>query len=161
MRQIPTSGAKVGGKLPDICFAHCSASDVTVHAGCLLGGGASVNGAYVELPSWPTTGFTICLIWPRLYWYPRDLDFSVANGWPSSWTDHIPYTDKLKLRLPSTDHPSTDGIRYLEQAATVMGSLLDSQGYVQQTINDNPDSKEHIYGYTNFDVRLTVLYSCC
>jgi hypothetical protein len=38
---------------------------------------------------------------------------------------------------------------------------LDSQGYVQQTINDNPDSKEHIYGYTNFDVRLTVLYSCC
>jgi cellobiose dehydrogenase (acceptor) len=91
-----------------------------------------------------------------MYWYPRDLDFSVANGWLSSWTDHAPYTDKLKQRLPSTDQPSTDGQRYLEQTAVVMGLLLDSQGYVQQTINDDPDSKEHIYGYTNFDVCLTL-----
>jgi cellobiose dehydrogenase (acceptor) len=106
-------------------------NDVTVQAGCILGGGSSVNGG--------------------LYWYPRDLDFSVANGWPSSWTDHAPYTDKLKQRLPCTDHPSTDGQRYLEQTTMVMESLLDSQGYVQQTINDDPNSKEHIYGYTNFD----------
>lgn len=87
-----------------------------------------------------------------LYWYPCDADFSEANGWPASWADHTPYTDKLKQRLPSTDHPSTDGQRYLEESATVIGQLLQGQGYTQQTINDDPNSKAMIYGYTDFDV---------
>jgi hypothetical protein len=37
-----------------------------------------------------------------------------------------------------------------------MGQLLDNQGYAQQTINDDPDSKEHVYGFTNFDVSLAL-----
>jgi cellobiose dehydrogenase (acceptor) len=44
----------------------------------------------------------------------------------------------------------------LEQPATVMAQLLEGQGYIQQTINDNPNSKEHICGFTNFDVSLSV-----
>ncbi|TFK46999.1 the flavin domain of cellobiose dehydrogenase [Heliocybe sulcata] len=89
-------------------------NDITFFAGCLLGGGAEVNGA--------------------LYFYPRDL-----------------YTDKVATRLPSTDHPSTDGKRYLEQSHDVVAQLLNTQGYSSITINDEPESKDHVYGYSPFD----------
>ncbi|KAM5531153.1 hypothetical protein V8D89_015174 [Ganoderma adspersum] len=105
--------------------------DINVFAGCLLGGGTSINGA--------------------LYWYPADSDFRTPNGWPSSWGNHTPYTNKLKQRLPSTDHPSTDGNRYLEESATLVAQLLNGQGYSNITINDNPNSKDHVYGYSAFD----------
>ena len=86
-----------------------------------------------------------------MYWLPAQSDFSTGNGWPSSWGNHQPYTDKLKQRLPSTDHPSTDGQRYLEESADVVSQLLKAQGYSQITINDNPDYKDHVYGYSAFD----------
>ncbi|KAI0765073.1 cellobiose dehydrogenase [Fomes fomentarius] len=105
--------------------------DINVFAGCLVGGGTSVNGG--------------------LYWYPADADFTTANGWPSSWSNHSPYTDKLKARLPSTDHPSTDGKRYLEEAYDVAAQLLRGQGYSNITINDNPNSKDHVFGYSAFN----------
>ena len=89
----------------------------------------------------------------RLYWYPTTSDFSTDAGWPSSWANHQPYTDKVTARLPSTDHPSTDGKRYLEQVSTVVGQLLQGQGYNQITINDNPNYKDHAYGYSAYDVR--------
>ncbi|KAJ6567724.1 cellobiose dehydrogenase [Mycena vulgaris] len=105
--------------------------DVTVFAGCLVGGGTSVNGA--------------------LYWLPSSSDFSTANGWPTQWTNHAPYTAALKARLPPTDAPSTDGKRYLEQTSTVVTQLLTNQGYRNVTINDSPDSKDHVYGYSAYD----------
>ncbi|EIM84175.1 uncharacterized protein STEHIDRAFT_62168 [Stereum hirsutum FP-91666 SS1] len=105
--------------------------DITVFAGCLLGGGTSVNGA--------------------LYWYPNSLDFSTGNGWPSDWQDFQLYLDKMIARLPSTDHPSTDGQRYLEQSFNVTQQLLEGQGYTQITVNDNPNQKDHAYGYSAFD----------
>ena len=86
-----------------------------------------------------------------LYWYPADTDFASGNGWPSSWANHQPYTNKLKARLPSTDAPSTDGKRYLEQSFNVVQQLLKNQGYSQITINDNPNYKDHAYGYSAFD----------
>ncbi|KAF9008074.1 hypothetical protein BDQ17DRAFT_1455887 [Cyathus striatus] len=104
--------------------------DVNSFAGCLIGGGTSIHGA--------------------LYWYPADSDFSTANGWPSSWSNHNQYTNKLKARLPSTDKPSTDGKRYLMETADVVGKLLNGQGYSQITLNDNPNYKDHVYGYSAY-----------
>ncbi|KAL9714475.1 substrate-specific activator of APC-dependent proteolysis [Leucoagaricus gongylophorus] len=105
--------------------------DVNSLAGCLVGGGTAINGA--------------------LYWLPPASDFSPAVGFPASWENHTPYTAKLRARLPSTDHPSTDGKRYLEQVSNIVSQLLDSQGYSQITINDNPDWKDHAYGYSAYD----------
>ncbi|KIY62194.1 hypothetical protein CYLTODRAFT_185011 [Cylindrobasidium torrendii FP15055 ss-10] len=113
----------------DTAFWWCK--DVAPFAGCLVGGGTSINGG--------------------LYWYPHDSDFAEENGWPASWTNHNEYTAKLKERLPSTDAPSTDGKRYLEQVHDVVGQLLDSQGYESITINDAPNSKDHVYGYSAFN----------
>jgi hypothetical protein len=39
-----------------------------------------------------------------------------------------------------------------------MGNLLTAQEYTQQTINDDPNSKDKIYGFTNFDVSLSLLF---
>jgi cellobiose dehydrogenase (acceptor) len=86
----------------------------------------------------------------RLYWYPATSDFSVAQGWPPSWVDHQQYTDKMRARLPSTIATSADGELYLEQTATVTAQLLDSVGYTSITLNDHPDQKEHVYGYSAF-----------
>lgn len=105
--------------------------DVNVFAGCLLGGGTSINGA--------------------LYWYPPNSDFANVNGWPVSWGNHAPYTAKLKQRLPSTDAPSTDGKRYLTQTFDVISKLLRGQGYRQLTINEWPDSKDHVYGHPSYN----------
>ncbi|KAJ7358420.1 hypothetical protein DFH08DRAFT_442081 [Mycena albidolilacea] len=106
-------------------------NDISVWAGCLIGGGGSINAG--------------------LYWYASDSDFSLASGWPAGWQNHAPYTAKVSARLPTTDHPSTDGLRYLEQSSTVMGQLLGSQGYTQTTINSNPNAKEHVYGFSSYD----------
>ncbi|KAI0047487.1 hypothetical protein FA95DRAFT_1217544 [Auriscalpium vulgare] len=105
--------------------------DVTVFAGCLIGGGTSVNGA--------------------LYWLPNDADFSSANGWPSSWESHQQYTNALAERLPSSDTPSTDGKRYMQETFAVVESLLEPQGYRQITINNETNSKDHVYGHSAFD----------
>ncbi|KAF6760392.1 cellobiose dehydrogenase [Ephemerocybe angulata] len=104
--------------------------DINVFAGCLLGGGTAINGG--------------------LYWYPPDSDFSPAYGWPPSWANHAPYTSKLTKRIPSTDHPSTDAKRYLEQTYDVVERLLKPLGYHNLTINSAPNTKDKVYGYSAF-----------
>lgn len=65
----------------------------------------------------------------------------------------------MQQRLPSTDHPSTDGERYLEQVSSVVGQLLNGQGYSNITINDNPNFKDHAYGYSAYDVSASCIPS--
>jgi len=114
---------------PNRPFWWCN--DITYFAGCILGGGTTINGA--------------------LYWYPPDSDFSNTLGWPVAWGNHAPYTSAMAARLPSTDAPSTDGKRYLEQSFNVTASLLNLQGFRQLTINDQPNQKDHVYGYSAYD----------
>lgn len=52
-----------------------------------------------------------------------------------------------------------DGIRYLPQSFNVAKRLLDPQGYRQLTINDEPNQKDHVYGYSSFFVRVFTIPS--
>nr|WFD55757.1 cellobiose dehydrogenase [Coprinellus micaceus] len=104
--------------------------DINVFAGCILGGGTAINGG--------------------LYWYPPDSDFAPANGWPESWKNHQTHTNKLKQRIPGTDRPSTDGKRYLEETYSVVERLLRPIGYRDAVINDYPNFKEKVFGYSAF-----------
>ena len=97
--------------------------------------------------------YTLWLIANSLYWYPTDMDFSSERGWPSSWSNYQPYVQAVEQRLPSTDAPSPDGKRYLEQTYGVMASLLGPMGFQAITINSNPDYKDHVYGYSAYNVR--------
>ncbi|KAG8929895.1 hypothetical protein FRC02_004902 [Tulasnella sp. 418] len=105
--------------------------DITVFAGCLLGGGSSING--------------------MLYYYPPDSEFSQAQGWPAGWQTPNTARDKLKAKLPSTDVPSPDGKRYLDQVYDVVKTLLNSKGYNPATINDNADWKDSVYGHPAYN----------
>ncbi|KXN88674.1 Cellobiose dehydrogenase [Leucoagaricus sp. SymC.cos] len=101
--------------------------DINTFAGCLLGGGTAINGA--------------------LFWHPPDSDFDTTNGYPSSWTNHGPYTAKMIARIPGTDAPSTDGKRYSMQVYDIISQLLKGQGYSNITLNSNPNWKDHAFGY--------------
>ena len=56
----------------------------------------------------------------------------------------------MKARLPPTDAPSTDGKRYLMQVADVTAGLLNPSGYTNITLNDSPNWKDFVYGYSSF-----------
>ncbi|KAH8806689.1 hypothetical protein DL96DRAFT_1698942 [Flagelloscypha sp. PMI_526] len=106
--------------------------DITVFAGCLVGGGTSINGG--------------------LYFVSPLSDFGTAYGWPSSWASGAQTAiSKSVARLPSTDAPSTDGKRYLEQVYNVTKDLLRSQGYNERTINADPNAKDHTIGYSAYN----------
>lgn len=97
----------------------------------------------------------------RLYWYPTDAEFATSNGWPSGWQTPNAYVEKVKARLPSTDTPSTDGKRYLDQVYDVVKSLLDKQNYSGITINSNANAKDHVYGHPAYYVGAVSLYQSC
>ncbi|KAG8909001.1 hypothetical protein FRB99_000104 [Tulasnella sp. 403] len=105
-------------------------NDISVFAGCLIGGGAAINGA--------------------LFWYPPDSDFTTSNGWPSGWQTPNDAYQKLKTRLPSTEVPSPDGKLYLTQVYDVVSKLLTPRGFVAANINNNKDWKDHIFGRPAF-----------
>jgi cellobiose dehydrogenase (acceptor) len=107
-------------------------SDIGYLAGCLIGGGSAING--------------------MLYWYPSPEDFSTGNGWPSSWGNIQPYTNKVTARLPSTIRPSTDGKFYLDQSFTVVSGFLSKAGYSNISINSNPYWRDHAMGQSEYGV---------
>lgn len=83
-----------------------------------------------------------------IYWIPGDAEFGPANGWPAEWnaTAVAPYTAKLQARLPSKDTGSADGQYYLDQTYQVMGAYLQSIGYTDMVLNDNPNQRDMVYG---------------
>ncbi|EUC55062.1 cellobiose dehydrogenase [Rhizoctonia solani AG-3 Rhs1AP] len=105
-------------------------TDLPARGGCLVGGGAAING--------------------MLYWYPRDEDFATSNGWPKGWQNIEPHLKKVKARLPSNDIASADGKRYLTEVYDVFKGVLDAQGYKTATINNQRNKKDKVYGYTAF-----------
>ena len=113
--------------------------DVLSFAGCLVGGGSSVNGG--------------------LYWYPAGQDFESGRGWPASWATFSTALATVKSRLPSTDNPSTDGKRYLEEVFPIMSSMLKPIGFTNITLNDNPNQKDHAFGYSSYNVSLFTVIS--
>ncbi|KAG9000556.1 hypothetical protein FRB94_005345 [Tulasnella sp. JGI-2019a] len=101
-------------------------NDISTFAGCLMGGGAAINGA--------------------LYWIPPDLDFAASGGWPSGWQTPNTAIAALKARLPSTETPSPDGKQYLTQVYDVVSTLLSKRNFAAININSNPNSKNYVYG---------------
>ncbi|KLO12879.1 FAD/NAD(P)-binding domain-containing protein [Schizopora paradoxa] len=105
--------------------------DIDTKAGCLVGGGSSVDAG--------------------LYWYPTDSDFATASGWPESWTNHTPFTHKLIQRLPSSNTTSPDGVRYLEQVANITSTILIPKGFRNISINSRPNMKDRVFGFSEFN----------
>lgn len=78
----------------------------------------------------------------RLYWFPTDAEFATTNGWPSGWQTPNTQISAVQARLPSTNLPSADGVRYLDESYTVVSQILAAQGYSATDINTNRNQKD-------------------
>ncbi|KAF8423424.1 cellobiose dehydrogenase, partial [Tirmania nivea] len=72
--------------------------DVGTMAGCVLGGGTAINAGLFFKP-------------PAQDW---DLNFPAGSGWRS--TDMTAATNRVFSRIPTTDTPSQDGKRYIQES---------------------------------------------
>lgn len=106
--------------------------DVGTMAGCVLGGGTAINAGLFFKP-------------PAQDW---DTNFPTGSGWRS--TDMTAAANRVFSRIPSTDTPSQDGQRYLQESYTLMSSILGGSGWTAVTANNSPDSKNRTYAHTPF-----------
>lgn len=99
-------------------------------AGCVLGGGMAVNSA--------------------LFWRPPtvDFDFNFPDGWKGSeMQDAI---NRVFARMPSTDHPSMDGVFTKPEGYSLLSSALSQSGWKNVTANSEPDEKNGSFSFANF-----------
>ncbi len=59
-------------------------------------------------------------------------------------------TDRVFSRIPGTDTPSLDGIRYYQQGFDVLATGFKSSGWTELTANDEPNKKNHTYSHSPF-----------
>ena len=105
-------------------------TDTDQVAGCVLGGGTAVNAG--------------------LWWKPNpiDWDYNFPTGWHS--TDMAAATQRVFLRIPGTDHPSTDGQLYLQQGFDVLTGGLAAAGWRSVTANNSPNLNNHTFAHTAY-----------
>ncbi|KAF8453744.1 cellobiose dehydrogenase [Kalaharituber pfeilii] len=106
--------------------------DVGTMAGCVLGGGTAINAGLFFKP-------------PAQDW---DMNFPSGSGWRSS--DMTAATNRVFSRIPSTDTPSLDGKRYIQESYTLMSNILGGSGWTAVTANSSPNSKNRTYAHTPF-----------
>ncbi|EKD11880.1 uncharacterized protein L3040_009038 [Drepanopeziza brunnea f. sp. 'multigermtubi'] len=110
--------------------AYCA--DTPAVAGCVLGGGGSVNGmAFIHPPT-------------------QDFD----DGWPSGWNwdDIEPAAERLYKRNPGTTMPSRDGRAYDNGAAVVLTPWLEDNDWSFVDGIKDPNSKEKSFGPTQLNI---------
>lgn len=110
--------------------AGIACNDIDQMAGCVLGGGTAVNAA--------------------LWWNPNplDWDYNFPSGWKSA--DMAAATKRVFSRIPGTDTPSMDGLRYLQEGENVIAGGLAQAGWSNVTANDVPGQKNKTFSHTPF-----------
>ncbi|KAH7347033.1 hypothetical protein BKA66DRAFT_447657 [Pyrenochaeta sp. MPI-SDFR-AT-0127] len=117
--------------LPRYIGASGYCSDTPEVAGCILGGGTTVNGLQFVRP--PTF----------------DFDDKWPQGW--KWSDMEAAAARLYERNPGDTSPSVDGKYYDNAVWDVMSKLLDSAGWKHVDTNEQPDEKFQIYSYPSIN----------
>ncbi|KAF8539515.1 hypothetical protein BDD12DRAFT_882120 [Trichophaea hybrida] len=104
--------------------------DVDYMSGCVLGGGTAINAGMFFAPP------------------DHDWDYNFPAGWKAS--DIAAAKQRLFARIPSTDTPSQDGKRYLQEAYGILGAAVKNAGWTEVAINSNPNAKNRTYGHAPF-----------
>lgn len=99
-------------------------------AGCVLGGGTAVNAG--------------------LFFKPPDRDWN--DNFPAGWkaTDMVASMNKVFTRIPSTDNPSMNGVRFLQEAYNVLSAVFKPAGWTEVTANSVPNQKNRTFSRTPF-----------
>lgn len=113
-------------------------TDTASNAGCVLGGGGSVNAL--------------------MFVHPRSVDFS---NWPEGWRweDGVAdAADRLYERDPGSNLPSADGQRYDYEPGvfSIFGSFLAENGWREVDAIEQPEDKDQIYAYPPWSIKDSV-----
>lgn len=110
--------------------AYCP--DTAGMAGCILGGGTTVNGmAFIKPPSFDFEN------WP--------------TGW--QWEDGVSEAaDRLYERNPGTIQPSSDNKYYDNGVYDVLSKWFAGAGWKEVSTNEEPDEKFQIYSYPAMNI---------
>jgi cellobiose dehydrogenase (acceptor) len=102
-------------------------TDTADQAGCLLGGGSSVNA--------------------MMYVKPQDKDFD--DKWPAGWksADVAAAADRVWKRNPGQTYGSMDGKRYNDEAYEVLSKFFAGQGWAETDFIKNPNAKKNVFGH--------------
>ena len=119
------------GNLPQYEESLCD--DTAGSAGCVLGGGVTLN--YM------------------VFVHPPDHDFD--NKWPHGWksNDVSSAADRLYKRNPGTILPSSDGKRYDQTMYTVLSNFFKTLGWKSVDMLQDPNSKHQIYSYPAWNIK--------
>ncbi|GAB7364230.1 hypothetical protein MBLNU230_g4779t1 [Neophaeotheca triangularis] len=104
-------------------------TDVSVMAGCVLGGGTAVNSGLWWRPN------------------PEDFDYNFPEGWQGA--DMEEAVARAFDRIPFTDHPSMDGIIYKPEGYEVVAGALAAAGWSNVTAGDAPARKNMTFSRPN------------
>ena len=106
--------------------------DTAGMAGCILGGGTTVNGmAFIKPPSFDFEN------WP--------------TGW--QWEDGVSEAaDRLYERNPGTIQPSSDNKYYDNGVFDVLSKWFAGAGWKEVSTNEKPDEKFQIYSYPAMNI---------
>lgn len=110
--------------------AYCD--DTADMAGCLLGGGTSVNA--------------------MMFVKPQDKDWD--DKWPASWksADVSAAADRVWERNPGQTYGSVDGKRYNDEAYEVLSKFFAAQGWAETDFIKDPNSKTNVFGHPPWNV---------
>jgi cellobiose dehydrogenase (acceptor) len=105
--------------------AYCT--DTADTAGCLLGGGTSVNA--------------------MMFVKPQDKDFD--DKWPVGWkwADVSAAADRVWERNPGQTYGSMDGKRHNDEAYGVLSQFFAGQGWAETDFIKDTNSKNNVYGH--------------
>jgi len=70
------------------------------------------------------------------------------TGWKSK--DMSAAVQRVFSRIPGTDHPSLDGVRYVQSGFDTVRQGLANAGWKSVTANDSPDQKNRTYAHTAY-----------
>jgi cellobiose dehydrogenase (acceptor) len=120
--------------LPSATAGEGFCKDTASIAGCILGGGGTMNGmAFIHPAKW-------------------DFDDSWPAGW--KWSDVAPSAARLYARNPGTTLPSKDGKYYDNAAYDVLSAWFKENGWTFADSIQQPDNKNQSYGPPSINVRL-------
>lgn len=110
-------------------------SDTAGMAGCVLGGGVTLN--YM------------------VFVHPSQHDFDDNKNWPEGWKwkDVEPAADRLYERNPGTILPSADGKRYDQGLYSVLSKFLDKLGWRSVDMIRDPHDKHQVYSYPAWNIQ--------
>ncbi|KAJ4407902.1 hypothetical protein N0V91_003567 [Didymella pomorum] len=110
--------------------AYCD--DTADMAGCLLGGGTSVNAMMFVKPQ------------------ERDWDDKWPTGWKSA--DVSAAADRVWERNPGQTYGSEDGKRYNDESYEVLSKFFAAQGWAETDFIKDPNSKTDVFGHPPWNV---------